>query len=238
MISYCVACMQPFQRRNPQHRYCSKECQVAYRRTSSGNYPPPEYVGDYDLLPEHIRRNFTPGDPKECWPYARRSPNGYAHNTSVRMHKTQAYRLIYMMMVGPIPEGLDIAHICHNGKGGCVNWHHLKPMTHKENMAMADTVTSWNRQRSTCRRGHAFTPENTYIIPATGSRMCIACRDIRLKARASRIINPCTRCGNAQTLYDLVAEGQEDELHFCSKECIALWATDSFDTLRQGGVGS
>jgi hypothetical protein len=36
------------------------------------------------------------------------------------------------MLVGPIPEGLYLDHICHNPP--CVNPDHLRPVTQKQNM--------------------------------------------------------------------------------------------------------
>ena len=34
-------------------------------------------------------------------------------------------------------------------------------------------------ERNICKRGHPFTPENTYVNPASGSRTCVLCRQIR-----------------------------------------------------------
>lgn len=153
-IFYCVACEQPYQPKHRNHRYCSKDCHTAYRRNSSGNYSPPAYVGNYDLLPEHIKRNFTPGDPEKCWPYALRSPNGYAVNTSVNMFKGNAYRLVYMLMVGPIPEGKVLHHTCNGGPQGCVNWHHLQVVTQRENMLASRSFVTIQAAQTHCKRGH------------------------------------------------------------------------------------
>ena len=44
-----------------------------------------------------------------------------------------AHRWAYEHLVGPIPEGLDLDHLCR--VPGCVNPEHLEPVTHRENVA-------------------------------------------------------------------------------------------------------
>lgn len=46
-----------------------------------------------------------------------------------------AHRLAYEELVGPIPDGLEIDHLCRNR--GCVNPAHLEPVTHVENLRRA-----------------------------------------------------------------------------------------------------
>lgn len=43
-----------------------------------------------------------------------------------------AHRIAYEMAVGPIPEGLDLDHMCSTR--ACVNPSHLRPVTRKQNM--------------------------------------------------------------------------------------------------------
>lgn len=89
-----------------------------------------------------------------------------------KKHK-QAHRVAYEAFVGPIPEGLEIDHLC--GVPRCVNPDHLQPVTHLENMRRH---YAWkghhNAIKTHCVNGHEFTPENTRL-DADGHRQCRAC---------------------------------------------------------------
>jgi hypothetical protein len=43
-----------------------------------------------------------------------------------------AYRAGYELLVGPIPDGLELDHLCKNPN--CVRPDHLEPVTHRENV--------------------------------------------------------------------------------------------------------
>lgn len=44
----------------------------------------------------------------------------------------RVHRVAYEFYVGPIPESLELDHLCRNK--GCFNPGHLEPVTHKENV--------------------------------------------------------------------------------------------------------
>lgn len=50
-------------------------------------------------------------------------------------HKINAHRAAYQFTVGPIPDGLELDHLCVNPP--CVNPDHLEPVTHAENLRRA-----------------------------------------------------------------------------------------------------
>lgn len=87
-----------------------------------------------------------------------------------------AHRWAYEHFVGPIPAGLVVDHLCSNPP--CVNPAHLDPCTQAENVRRGE---SGARQAAItqCPRGHEYTPDNTYVIPRTGSRSCRACAQDR-----------------------------------------------------------
>src|SRR3546814_19356891 len=44
----------------------------------------------------------------------------------------QAHRISYELCVGPIPEGMELDHLCRVRR--CVNPAHMEPVTHRENV--------------------------------------------------------------------------------------------------------
>ncbi|MFF4531456.1 HNH endonuclease signature motif containing protein [Streptomyces sp. NPDC001407] len=48
---------------------------------------------------------------------------------------TYAHRTAYSLMVGEVPDGLQIDHLCRNAL--CVNPAHLEPVTPSENIRRA-----------------------------------------------------------------------------------------------------
>ena len=66
-----------------------------------------------------------------CWEWLR-ACGGSRGNTYARWNGQFAHRWFYEVMVGPIPEGLCIDHVCENKR--CVNPEHLEPVTNRENL--------------------------------------------------------------------------------------------------------
>ena len=93
-----------------------------------------------------------------------------------------AHRVAYELVVGPIPEGLTLDHLCrvHN----CVNPAHLEPVTNGENLRRGMGPTGIHARATHCPKGHEYTVENTYRNKK-GWRTCRACR-VREGAKTRR----------------------------------------------------
>lgn len=98
-----------------------------------------------------------------------------------------AHRWAYELVVGPIPVGLTIDHLCRNP--ACVRPSHLEVVTMLENNLRAPTsVTAINSAKTHCPKGHPYDESNTYLMPSGGRdcRTCINERSARYRARQRR----------------------------------------------------
>lgn len=86
-----------------------------------------------------------------------------------------AHRVAYEFMVGPIPDGLTLDHLCRNRR--CVNPAHLEAVTLHTNILRGQAPAARNARKTHCGRGHEFTAENTYWR-ADGGRECRQCQRI------------------------------------------------------------
>lgn len=133
-----------------------------------------------DDLPPRIKSKIYFGD--YCWFWmAARQKNGYG-NVRVALRYWRAHRLVYTLLVGPIPEGLELDHLCRVRR--CVRPSHLEPVTSAENKRRgrnAEAQRARHAGQTHCTHGHAFTPRNTYVDPR-GFRSCRACRRERRRA--------------------------------------------------------
>lgn len=122
----------------------------------------------------------------ECWNWKGATLRGYGRFRYFG-HYIQAHRAAWLLLVGPIPESLELDHLCRNRS--CVNPSHLEPVTGRENKLRGDTVNARNAHKSECLRGHPLSGENLYVGP-DGKRQCRMCGRERVKRwRAKRDVS-------------------------------------------------
>jgi hypothetical protein len=109
----------------------------------------------------------------DCWIWmGSLTDAGYGTFTVSRSKRGLAHRFAYELLVGPIPSGLELDHLCR--RPACVSPAHLEPVTHRENLLRGRTIVAWNAVKTECIRGHPFDAANTYIEPK-GKRRCRTC---------------------------------------------------------------
>lgn len=118
-----------------------------------------------------------------CWLWKGKALcHGYGQITSNYRH-LMAYRVAYELLVGPIPPGLEIDHLCRVPL--CVNPAHLEPVTRRENILRGLNPAAVNARKTHCIRGHEFNSENTRIR-LDGKRTCRECERTGKRARRAR----------------------------------------------------
>lgn len=98
-----------------------------------------------------------------------------------------AHRFSYELLVGPIPDGLTLDHLCHNRDPSCPNGSaclhrrcvrpgHLEPATRQENNLRGNSYSGRNARKTHCPQGHPYDEANTYWYK--GWRKCRICLGI------------------------------------------------------------
>lgn len=114
----------------------------------------------------------------DCWEWRGFiKENGYGQFSLGKRRPVLAHRFAYLTLVGEIPEGLQLDHLCRNR--ACVNPWHLDPVTPQENTRRGAIL------KTHCPSGHPYTGEN---LRYNGSaRVCRECDNARRReARAAQ----------------------------------------------------
>lgn len=90
-----------------------------------------------------------------------------------------AHRFAYECEVGPIPEGLEIDHLCRTRR--CVRPSHFEVTNHRINTLRGESPPARQARRNACVNGHPF---DTFSTP--GKRRCSICDRAKEQRRHRR----------------------------------------------------
>lgn len=132
-------------------------------------------------LAERILRRVDVDPLSGCWRWTLAlDPSGYGRLTVDGVKGLYAHRIAYEALVGPIPKGLHIDHLCRNR--ACVNPTHLEPVSNAENILRGVSPTARNAKKTTCKADHPLDGENLYVHVDSRGRTHRHCRTCRAAA--------------------------------------------------------
>lgn len=112
--------------------------------------------------------SFIAPNESGCWEWTGHLTNGYGRFW-FEGATPAAHRWAYERWVGPIPDDLEVDHLCKNR--ACVNPDHLEAVTGEENIRRSDAWSAVNARKSHCPKGHLYDG----VERSTGTRKCLAC---------------------------------------------------------------
>lgn len=132
-------------------------------------------------LPARIAAKISV-DSNGCWIWTA-GKYGSGYGAASFGNRTQAaHRVTYKLLVGPIPDGLDLDHLCR--VRACVNPQHVEPVTRQVNLLRGETIPASHIVKTHCPKGHEYTSENTRVYK--GSRFCKQCHRDREREKYQR----------------------------------------------------
>jgi hypothetical protein len=119
-----------------------------------------------------------------CWEWdGGTNSTGYGR-VSTDGKRQLVHRVVYEAIIGPIPDGLQIDHLCRNIL--CYNPEHLEAVTQKENIRRGD---NHNRKKTHCPQGHSYSGGNLMVGTRSDggiSRRCKTCCNAQGRARYAK----------------------------------------------------
>lgn len=137
-----------------------------------------------DVL-DRLANKFTVGD--GCWEWTAKAKAkfGYGQITDDDGRSKVAYKVLYRIMVGDVPEGMELDHVCKNVL--CIRPDHLEPVTHRENMRRGNGWAGVNARKTHCGPcGLPLSGPNLIIDKSSGSRRCRACTNAAARRYAAK----------------------------------------------------
>lgn len=121
-----------------------------------------------------------------CWVWtAGKRWNGYANLGVTNSSSTVAHKFAYELLVGPVPDGLQLDHLCRVRH--CVNPSHLEPVPQVVNILRGEAFTAKNAVKTHCPKGHAYVDGNIKWKKCRSGNMgreCLTCHRERERNRS------------------------------------------------------
>lgn len=123
---------------------------------------------------ERFEAQHTPEPNSGCWLWTGTSTRKGYGTIRIDGRATMAHRFSYEFHKGPIPDGLQIDHLCR--VTCCVNPDHLEAVTGRENILRGNGLSAQNARKTHCIYGHALAGQNLGIGHRGKKRFCRICK--------------------------------------------------------------
>jgi hypothetical protein len=124
-------------------------------------------------LPARIETKLSPEPTSGCWLWTGSVTRGGYGHAWFQKRPRAVHRIVYEMLVGPVPKGLDLDHLCRNRC--CANPKHLEPVSHRENVLRGVGFAARYAKQTHCKRGHPLSGDNLAEQSRRRGRMCKQC---------------------------------------------------------------
>lgn len=130
--------------------FCSQECYFRYK------HEPKPLADIFERFWEKVIHM-----PEGCWDWIGGLDGGGYPCWKPNGKNIRAHVWIYKMILGPIPYGYEVDHLCSNR--ACVNPSHLEavPPLINHRRAIMGYKPNWQSKQTHCRKGHPYDEENT-----------------------------------------------------------------------------
>ena len=118
-----------------------------------------------------------------CWLWTASTRRGYGQFV-INNKPAPAHRFAYEQLVGDIPKGLQIDHLCR--VRNCVNPEHLEPVTCRENILRGEGICAEAARKTHCPHNHPYSGYNLHI-DAEGFRHCKECHKLREREKRAKL---------------------------------------------------
>lgn len=124
--------------------------------------------------PRGVPERFWPKVAKTdgCWLWTGAMVAGGYGRFNLDGRSAPAHRVAYMLLVGQIPDGFHLDHLCRNHS--CVNPAHLEPVTPRENTMRGVHPKVLSHHAGLCSRGHSFAEVGVRVY-RDGRKACRLC---------------------------------------------------------------
>lgn len=117
-----------------------------------------------ELLPANVLSKIS----TDCWSWTGATQSSGYGSIGLAGKTYLAHRHVYTLLVGPIPDGFEVDHLCRNPR--CVNPAHLE--------AVPPSVNAQRRAEAyrECKRGHALEGANVRVHRRANGATTYECR--------------------------------------------------------------